>query len=556
MKKLKSPLARILDLVRLEKAEIWSIYFYAILNGLILLSVPLGIQSIVGFVLGASFRASIYVLIFLVVVAVLVSGLMQINQMKIIEKIQQRIFVRYAFSYADAIPRLDLKKADGIYLPELINRFFDTATLQKSLAKILLEIPSATIQICFGLILLSFYHPVFIIFSFLLVFILWLIIYFTGGKGLESSLEESRNKYRVAAWLEEMARIIKFIKLAAGHALHLKKTDQATISYLKARNEHFKILLLQYRSLVAFKTAITAAMLIFGSILLVNQQLNIGQFVAAEIVILTILNSVEKLIINLDSVYDTLTAVDKLAKLTDKPLEESGNLQLSTVNTGVLVKGENISYGYTDKQPVLQDLDFEFQPGQLICIQGKAGTGKSTLLRLLDGAYTDFNGSLQIDNVPIRNFDLNSLRCQIGILLHQHDIFQGTLWENITMGRENVPIETVVQLFQKVSLSSYFATLPKGFDTELDPTGQRLPRQIIHKILLVRALIGAPRLLLLEEPWSGMESTTKNKIIALLNEYKSTTRVIVSNDESFANTCDQVFSMTEEGKLVKSTNNK
>jgi len=555
MKKLKSPLARILDLVRLEKAEIWSIYFYAILNGLILLSVPLGIQAIVGFVLGASFRASIYVLILLVVVAVLVSGLMQINQMKIIEKIQQRIFVRYAFSYADIIPRLDLKKADGIYLPELINRFFDTATLQKSLAKILLEIPSATIQICFGLLLLSFYHPAFIIFSFLLVFILWLIIYFTGGKGLESSLEESRSKYRVAAWLEEMARIIKFIKLAAGHALHLKKTDQATISYLKARNEHFKILLLQYRSLVAFKTAITAAMLIFGSILLVNQQLNIGQFVAAEIVILTILNSVEKLIINLDSVYDTLTAVDKLAKLTDKPLEESGNLPLSTTNTGVLVKGENISYSYTDKQPVLHDLDFEFQPGQLICIQGKAGTGKSTLLRLLDGAYTDFTGSLQIDNVPIRNFDLNSLRSQIGILLHQHDIFQGSLWENITMGRENVPIETVVQLFQKVSLSSYFATLPKGFDTELDPTGQRLPRQIIHKILLVRALIGSPRFLLLEEPWSGMDSATKNKIIELINQYKSSTRVIVSNDEAFASTCDQVFIMTEEGKLVKSTNN-
>jgi len=555
MKKLKSPLARILDLVRLEKAEIWSIYFYAILNGLILLSVPLGIQAIVGFVLGASFRASIYVLILLVVVAVLVSGLMQINQMKIIEKIQQRIFVRYAFSYADIIPRLDLKKADGIYLPELINRFFDTATLQKSLAKILLEIPSATIQICFGLLLLSFYHPAFIIFSFLLVFILWLIIYFTGGKGLESSLEESRSKYRVAAWLEEMARIIKFIKLAAGHALHLKKTDQATISYLKARNEHFKILLLQYRSLVAFKTAITAAMLIFGSILLVNQQLNIGQFVAAEIVILTILNSVEKLIINLDSVYDTLTAVDKLAKLTDKPLEESGNLPLSTTNTGVLVKGENISYSYTDKQPVLHDLDFEFQPGQLICIQGKAGTGKSTLLRLLDGAYTDFTGSLQIDNVPIRNFDLNSLRSQIGILLHQHDIFQGSLWENITMGREDVPIETVVQLFQKVSLSSYFATLPKGFDTELDPTGQRLPRQIIHKILLVRALIGSPRLLLLEEPWSGMDSATKNKIIELINQYKSSTRVIVSNDEAFASTCDQVFVMTEEGKLVKSTNN-
>lgn len=551
MKKSKSPLQRILELVRLEKAEISSIYFYAILNGLILLTVPLGIQSIVGFVLGASFRASIYVLIILVVVAVLISGLMQINQMKIIEKIQQRIFVRYAFAYADTIPRLDLKKVDGTYLPELINRFFDTASLQKSLSKILLEIPTATIQIGFGLVLLSFYHPIFIIFSFLLVLILWLIIYYTGGKGLESSLEESRNKYRVAAWLEEMARIIKFIKIAAGHALHLKKTDEATINYLKSRNEHFKILLLQYRSLVAFKTAITAAMLVFGSILLVNQQLNIGQFVAAEIVILTILNSVEKLIINLDSVYDTLTAVDKLAKLTDKPMEESGKIILPFKDHGMLVEADNLSYSYSEKQPVLHHLQFQFQSGQLICIQGKAGTGKSTLLRILDGSYPDFIGSLQLDKVPIRNLELNSLRSQIGILLHQHDIFQGTLWENITMGKEHVAISDVIRLFEKVNLSPFFATLPNGFDTELDPTGQRLPRQIIHKILLVRALIGSPRLMLLEEPWSGMETETKNKVIALLGEYKSSTRIVISNDEAFAAQCDQVLLMTEEGTLVK-----
>ncbi len=556
MRNQKSPLSRILDLVKLEKAEIWSIYFYAILNGLILLSVPLGIQSIVGFVMGASFRASIYVLIFLVVIAVLVSGLMQINQMKIIEKIQQRIFVRYAFAYADTIPRLDLKKADGIYLPELINRFFDTATLQKSLSKILLEIPSATIQIIFGLLLLSFYHPIFILFSFILVLILWLIIYYTGGRGLSSSLEESRNKYKVAAWLEEMARIIKFIKIAAGHGLHLKKTDEATVVYLKARNEHFKVLLVQYRSLVAFKTAITAAMLVFGSILLVNQQLNIGQFVAAEIVILTILNSVEKLIINLDSVYDTLTAVDKLAKLTDKPLEENGKIILSEERNGILVEGDKINYSYPNQQPVLQQVDFSFEPGQLICIQGKAGTGKSTLLRLLDGAYTDFTGSLQLDKIPIRNFDLNSLRSQIGILLHQHDIFQGTLWENVTMGRPNVAIDHVVRLFEKVNLAPFFATLPMGFETELDPTGQRLPRQIIHKILLVRALIGNPRLLLLEEPWTGMDNGTKEKVIALLREYSFSTRIIVSNDTFFANTCDQVYTMNEEGNLIKVEKNK
>ena len=551
MGKVKSPITRILDLVKLEKAEISAIYFYAILNGLILLAVPLGVQSIVGFVLGASFRASIYVLVFLVVMAVLISGLMQVNQMKIIEKIQQRIFVRYAFAYTDIIPRLDLKKNDGVYLPELINRFFDTATLQKSLSKILLEIPTATIQIFFGLLLLSFYHPTFIVFSIVVVSLLWAILYFTGNKGLDSSLRESASKYRVAAWLEEMARVIKTIKIATLNGLHLRKTDEATVQYLEARNEHFKILLLQYRTLVAFKTTITATMLIFGSVLLVNQQLNIGQFIAAEIVILTILNSVEKLIINLDSVYDTLTAVDKLAKLTDKPVEQFGHITLATSDTGVKIEVQELSFSYPGRPPLFNKINFSVSPGQHVCVMGKGGSGKSTLLRLLDGAFADFEGILKIDDIPLRNYELTSLRSHIGIVLHQDDIFAGTLWENITMGREGVDIKRVVQLLDKVGLSSYFASLPQGFDTILYPMGQRLPEQIIHNIMLVRAIAGSPRLLLLEEPWSGMEDSNREQIIDLLASLKDITVIVVSNDDKFAAACDQILYMQESGSLIK-----
>ena len=551
MGKIKSPLTRILELVKLEKSEISAIYFYAVLNGLILLTVPLGIQSIVGFVLGASFRASIYILVFLVVMAVLISGLMQINQMKIIEKIQQRLFVRYAFAYSDTIPRLDLKKNDGVYLPELINRFFDTATLQKSLSKILLEIPTATIQIFFGLLLLSFYHPTFIIFSIVVLAILWAILYFTGNRGLDSSLQESAAKYKVAAWLEEMARVVKTIKIATTNGLHLRKTDEATVQYLDARNEHFKILLLQYRTLVMFKTTITAAMLIFGSILLVNQQLNIGQFIAAEIVILTILNSVEKLIINLDSIYDTLTAVDKLAKLTDKPLEQFGNITLEARATGVKIEAKDLRFSYPGRAPIFDNIELMVLPGQTVCVTGKGGSGKSTLLRLLDGAFADFEGILKIDDIPIRNYELSSLRSHIGIVLHQDDIFAGTLWENITMGREGVDIKRVVELLDKVGLSAYFASLPQGFDTVLDPMGQRLPEQIIHNIMLVRAVAGSPRLLLLEEPWSGMEDSNRAQIIQLLSGLREITTIVVSNDEEFAASCDQVLRMEGNGRLTK-----
>lgn len=530
-----------MQLVALEKKEITAVYFYAILNGLIQLSLPLGIQAIVGFVLGASMRASLVVLIVLVVAGVLAAGMMQVNQMKIIEKIQQKLFVRYSLAFADHIPKLDLKKTNSYYLPELVNRFFDVPVLQKSLSKLLLDIPTASIQILFGLILLSFYHPAFILFGIVLVFLLWLILYYTGQRGLETSLEKSTYKYKVAAWLEESARVIKSTKLAKANNLHLEKTDDLVSGYLSARNRHFGILLLQYNVLVIFKTIVTAAMLIVGTLLLVNMQINIGQFIAAEIVILLVLNSVEKLIMNLNSVYDTLTAVEKLANLTDKPIETEGTLELPPGEQGLKLEMKNLSFSYTDETDILKNISLRIGPGEKVCITGKDGSGKSTLLRVMAGAYSDFRGSCLINDVPMNNYTRDSLRQRTGVLLNDQDIFQGTLWENITLGNDDIETSDVIDLLSKACLHSFYASLPNGFDTILDPTGKRLPKTVVHKILLVRALVGSPSLLLLEDPWMGVDEEHREQIIRLLLNNRNVTVVVVSNDAGFARMCGQVI---------------
>ena len=551
-----SPVARILNLVKLERKEITAVYFYAILNGLIQLSLPLGIQAIIGFVLGASMRASLIILIVLVVAGVLAAGIMQVNQMKIIEKIQQKIFVRYAFAFAEHIPKLDLKKTDHVYLPELINRFFDVPVLQKSLSKILLDIPTASIQIIFGLVLLSFYHPAFILFSFVLILLLWIILRYTGNKALETSIEESNYKYKVAGWLQETARVIKSIKLAKSNDFHLQKTDDEVIKYLDARNSHFKILKLQYHVLVIFKTVITAAMLIVGTLLLVNQQLNIGQFIAAEIIILLVLNSVEKLIMNMGSVYDTLTSVEKISNLTDKPKEKNGSVNVADTGKGLQVEMKNLSFSYNDENDVLSNINLKINANEKICIQGNDSSGKSTLLRVLAGAYTDFNGSMLLNDVPLGNYDLDSVRSQIGVLINQQDIFNGTVWENISLGNESISMQTVIDLAAKTGLNDFIATLKNGFDTMLDPTGKRLPRNVVHKILLVRALAGKPRLLLLEEPWQDSENSYRQQIFQLLTQIENTTLVVVSNDEEFAGLCDKVI-IIEDGKIeIQSSINK
>ena len=547
----KSPLSRILNLLKLEKNEITAIYFYAILSGLIQLSLPLGVQSIISYVLGASMRATLVVLITLVVLGVLIAGIMQINQMKIIEKIQQKIFVRYSFAFASHIPALDLKKNDAVYLPELVNRFFDIPVLQKSLSKILLEIPTAVIQILFGLILLSFYHPVFILFGITLVTVLLLILRFTGNKGIQTSLEKSKYKYMVAAWLEEMARVIRSVKLAKSNELHLRKADDQVSNYLDARNNHFKVLLFQFNVLVIFKTLITAAMLIVGTLLMVNQQLTVGQFIAAEIVILLVLNSVEKLIISLGSVYDTLTAVEKLAELTDKPTEQNGTIKLPAGGNGLKLEMKNIDFGYSDDKNILTDISLVINPNEKVCIAGKDSSGKSTLLKLLTGSYTDVKGSILIDDIPVGNYQLDSIRAQTGVLLSQHDIFQGTLWENIQLGNDDITMDNVKSLAGKVGLDDFIATLKQGYDAPLDATGKRLPRNVVQKILLVRALAGNPRLLLLEEPWMNFHDKHRTQIIQLLNELTNTTLVVVSNDEAFAKQCDKKIILNENGSINK-----
>lgn len=550
-----NPVTRILNLVKLEKEEITSVYFYAILKGLIQLSLPLGVQTIIGFVLGASMRASLVILITLVVAGVLAAGLMKVNQMKIIEKIQQKIFVRYSFAFAEHIPKLDLKRADSYYLPELVNRFFDIPILQKSLSKILLDIPAASIQILFGLILLSFYHPAFILFGFILVILLWLILRYTGNRGLQTSIEESNYKYKVAAWLEEMARVVRSMKLARSTGLHLQKADEQVTGYLDARNRHFRILLLQYNVLVIFKTLITAAMLIVGTMLLVNQQLNIGQFIAAEIIILLVLNSVEKLIMTLGSVYDTLTSVEKISNLTDKPVEENGNIELIDNKKGLTLEMKDLQFSYDDETDILRHISLQINGGEKVCIQGKDSSGKSTLLRLMAGAYHGFRGSFLLNGLPVGNYNLASLRSQTGVLLNHQDIFYGSLRDNILLGNTSIGMDTVIEYAAKTGLNDFISTLKYGYDTILDPTGKRLPQNVTHKILLVRALVGNPRLLLLEEPWMNFEKDHRSQLMQLLIELKNVTLVVVTNDEEFAGFCDKRIIIEKGTAIVSSVKN-
>lgn len=539
-----TPLQRLWRLIKLEKPEIVSIYFYAILSGLIQLSVPVGIQAIIGFVLGASMVTSIYVLIFLVVLGVAAVGILQINQMKIIEKIQQKIFTRNAFQFADIIPRFDLLKTDTYYLPEKVNRFFDTLNVQKGLSKLLLDVPIASIQIIFGLLLLGVYHSFFIIFGLVLLLILWLIFYFTGKDGLDSSLEESRYKYRVVEWHTEMARSINPFKASTESHLNLRKTDDYVTGYLNSRTTHFGVLLFQYKTLVSFKVAITLAMLSVGTYLLLSQQLNIGEFIAAEIVILTVINAVEKLIVSLESVYDVVTGLEKIATVTEGLTEGNGDVKFSQTSEGLNIELNELSFSYPAGRKIFENFTLKIPAGSTIAIATGESTGKTSLLKVLAGYYRDLGGSFMINNIPLTNYDSESLRSNFGVYLNQKEIFGGTVFENITMGKTEITQQQIIDFAKKTGLIKHLKSLPDGLTTVVSPGGKQLQGRTLRSILLLRAFIGEPKVLILEEPWDQMDGETRGNLIAYLRSLPEyVTVVVATNDEEFSAESDYIISL-------------
>ena len=196
------PLRRFFRLIGGERKAIVKIYIYAVIGGIIGLSLPLGIQAVINLVSTGAIVTSWYILISVVILGIIFGGLLQIFQLGLSETIQQRIFAKSAIELAFRIPRIDAAGIRDYFVPELLNRFFDTVTVQKGLSKILLDFSTASLQIIFGLLLLSFYHPIFIAFGFGLLVLVIAMILATGPMGLKTSLTESEDKYEVAHWLE------------------------------------------------------------------------------------------------------------------------------------------------------------------------------------------------------------------------------------------------------------------------------------------------------------------------------------------------------------------
>ena len=548
-----TPWERFTGLLQLEKKDIFQIFYYAIFGGVVALSLPLGIQAIINLIQGAQISTSWIILVIVVTSGVIFSGALQLMQLRIIETIQQRIFVRASFELSYRFPKIKMTELRNYYPPELANRFFDTLTIQKGLSKILIDVPTALLQIIFALILLSFYHPFFIIFGFFLLLLIYIVFKFTAQKGLETSLAESQIKYKVAHWIQEIARTVVSFKLSGNTNLAIQKNDDLVDQYLKARENHFKILLLQFSQMIGFKAIVTASLLLIGGALVLNQEMNIGQFVAAEIIILLVIQSVEKLIIGLESLYDVLTSIEKIGQVVDKELESQDG-EKPMFKNGVTLELDEVSYRVENrKKGIINNISLTLTPTSRILIQGESGAGKSSLLRLISGIIEPTEGNIYINNLSLASLHLNHYRSQLGLSLSDETPFEGSIRDNLVFGNRQIEEAIIFEALDTVGLNQFLKEQPNGLETVLYPEGKQMSYTIAKKIILARAIIKQPKIMILEDPLDQFNLEETLKIIHYLTDSKRPwALIVVSSKKSWRAQCNQTITL-EKGE-IKSIN--
>ena len=547
----QTPLQRFYSLLKLDRKDISQIFFYAIFSGLVSLSLPLGIQAIINLIQAGRVSISWIILVLIVVIGVALVGILSLMQLRITENLQQKIFVRSSFEFGYRLPKIKFEALYNQYPPELANRFFDTLTIQKGTSKLLIDFSTALLQIIFGILLLSLYHPFFIFFGVLLAFLLYSIFRFSFEAGLSSSLKESKYKYKVVSWLQEIARNNFSFRKQENFEFALEKNNQLVEEYIYYREKHFKVIKRQFTQLIGFKVIITACLLLIGGYLVLNQKMNIGQFVAAEIIILLVINSVEKIIIGLESLYDVLTSVEKIGQIVDLKMEEPREENSDYCFTNLSIETENLKFKYPEAtDDVLNDINLKIEPSEKIYLEGINGSGKSTLIRILAGFIQPTSGSFFINDDTYRKIDVAQYRSQISTITHGETPFEGTVLENITMNNPSISNEDIKWAIESVQLGSFIKTLPEGLETKIFPDGRQLSSSNAQKILLARSIVNKPKILFYEDPLDKMDEEASKEIIDFLTNSSNQWTIIVSSKNNYwEQKCSRKITL-QNGKII------
>ncbi len=536
------PIQRLLQLIKVEKQDILLLIYMTIAYGILGIATPVAVQTMVNLVTMGGVLQPLYVVGLILFSLLALSGALYATESYLVEMIQRRIFVRSSLLIAQNTQQVQIQVYDNENPVELVNRYFDITTIQKSAATLLTIGLTALLQGVIGSLVLLFYSLYFGILVVVILLILWGIVVWLGKQAEYTAIKESKAKYKMAAWLENIARNMHLFKFYQAADRTQLTTTEIAQEYLSARTQHFAVLMTQLIGAVGMYALIGTAMLVLGGTLVIKGQINLGQFVASELIIFGVLSGFVRFVTKLEYFYDMLAAVDKLSVLEELPTEATG-AHLPNQEGYIQLVMHGVGFAYQAQRPLIQRLELQLQRGQQLAILGHSGIGKSTLIELIAGLRQPATGYLSVNGVDLRQINLQDWRNHVGIagkIEWQH----GTILENLQLNRSTVSVQDIIEVLKALGIWQRISQLPEGLDTKLTDFGAPMSQTELQRLMLARAMVAKPALVMIDGLLDGLEQDDLDRVLRLLQQRRAEWMVVITTRfKHIASQCDQVIDL-------------
>ncbi len=523
-------------LFRLERHVLGLIFSYSIAIGLFSLIVPLTVQELVNTFAFAIQPVTIVTLAVIMVLALLLVGAFRALQYYAVEVLERRLFARVAIAMTQQLPRL---RFHG-FKPRYANLFAETIFMQRAVSVLLVDFINVVVGGSVGMTILVFYHPYFLLYNAVLLAGFNIVFFLLNQGGLRADLNMSHAKYDTLHWLQEISYNLLHFKSTDSQSLLINKTDQLLDTYMETRRSRFAVLIRQYIGSLGWQALAHGGLIATAGWLLSVGQLTLGQFVAAEVLVSGILINFDGVVKRMGHIYYFMTALNELNLFFSLP-KDQGAATLSlplpdpTVH-GIRVTCKDLTFAPAGISPIFENFNLEVMPGEKIAIYAGSAMAKSTLARMLGGLESPTSGVIRYNGVDLRHLNLDALNRYRGYILDtQLSLFEGTLEENIVLGRSYVPYSDVQWALRFAELEEDVDSLPQGLKTDMGSSTKVFAPPHILRILIARAILGRPQLLVFDGLLHNMPPAMRETILRRLCSKEEPWSVIfVSNDPNLS----------------------
>ena len=523
-------------LVRLERKMLGIIASYAVAIGLFMLCVPIAVQELVSTFSFAVEPRMIFTLALIVAGALTGVAAFRILQARAVETLQQRLYTRIAIAFTQTLPRL----REESFLPQHANRFSEADLLTRALVSMVADLFNVAVVGSIFMSMLVFFHPYFLLYNVLLLsgFVVLLTVF--GRGGLLITLEMSRLNHDIYHWIQNIALNLPHLRAAGQSPYLMRKTDELTKAYVRVRQQRSNLLTgRQYKAAALWQVVGHSGMIVTAGMLVSAGQLTVGQFAAAELLAGNLLLNMDTLARRMVHMFFAFVSFREMSAFFSLPQDEAGSKAVIPVDqfglAGIKLTARNLAFGYADSALLFEHVDLEVAAGEKVAVFCSSNTQKTALAKVLAGLLPPSAGVVRYNDMNLVEVSLDSIDACRSLMLDSHPtLLEGTIEDNITLGRPSISYEDVQWALRFVELDKEIDRLPDGLTTLVIGHGKQFTLSQTLRLLLARAIVTRPHILIVDGTLHNMIPSLREVILRrLCSKDEPWSAVFVSNDPTF-----------------------